>query len=168
MCRTRAALPPERCPPTWSVSYAQKVRLFHYSGALPIFPAEMQPGASDLWPTPAPCPSLAQVTGHICNSSQVQRWSCSVGWSPPGRWSPVREQGPECRPLSRPSVCQVPPEAGTEWRGLGSHSGWGFPLALRGTLWGPTCLGQPDILDLLKTTWALGSGSPGLSPPWVP
>ena len=60
------------------------------------------------------------------------------------------------------------PKGAAEWRGLGSHSGWAFLLALQGTLWGPTCLGQPDILDLLKTAWALGSGSPGLGSPWVP
>ena len=47
-CRTRTALPHERCPPVWLVSYTWNVRLFRYSGALPIFPAEMQPGASDL------------------------------------------------------------------------------------------------------------------------
>lgn len=53
-CRTQAALPRERSPPAWPVSYTRNVRLFRYSGTLPVFPAEMQPGSSDLWPTPTP------------------------------------------------------------------------------------------------------------------
>ena len=65
VCRIGAALPRERSPAMWPVSYTWSVRLFRYSGALPIFPAEKQPGASDLWPTPTPPPSPAQVVCHI-------------------------------------------------------------------------------------------------------
>lgn len=64
-CRTRAALPRECSPPVWPVSYTRNVRLFRYSGTLPVFPAEMQPGASDLWPTPTRSSFPAQITGHI-------------------------------------------------------------------------------------------------------